>query len=82
MLISIFIMVNRKGALSQIIGVLSFENCIVAFGIFAGLEQSSVLQLGIIFDIGAWLVIATVLVAMVYRHTGSLDVTNLRHLRD
>ena len=82
MLVSIFLMVNRKSALSQIVGVLSLENSIVAFGIMAGLEQSALLQLGTLFDIFVWMLVATVFVSMVYRHTGSLVVTTMRHLKD
>lgn len=80
--LSLFLIINRKGALSQILGILSFENSIVAFAIFAGLEESSTLQLGIIFDIIVWLVIATIFVSMLYKHFGQLDVTSLRHLKD
>jgi hydrogenase-4 membrane subunit HyfE len=79
---SILLMANRKGVLSQAVGVLSLENSIVAFAIFAGLEQSAILQLGIMFDIMVWMIIAVVMVAMVFRHTGSLDVTNMKNLRD
>jgi hydrogenase-4 component E len=84
MLISIFLMINRKSALSQIVGILSLENSIVAFAIFSGLEQSPILQLGVLFDISVWLVIATVFVAMLYKHFGSLDVTSvsMKHLKD
>lgn len=80
--LSLFLIVNRRGALSQIAGVLSFENSIVAFGVFAGLEQSAALQVGIIFDIIIWLIIATVFASMLYKHFGSLDVTSMRHLKD
>jgi hydrogenase-4 component E len=80
--ISLFVMVNRKGALSQIIGILSLENSIVAFAILSGLEQAATLQLGILFDIVVWLIIATVFISMVYRHNGSLEVTTMRHLKD
>jgi hydrogenase-4 component E len=79
---SILLMVNRRGALSQVIGVLSIENSIVAFGTFAGLEQSAALQAGIVFDVFVWSIIAVVMISMVYRHTGSLDVTNLKDLKD
>lgn len=82
MLLSLFLIVNRKGALSQIIGILSFENSIVAFSIFAGLEQSASLQIGIIFDILVWVIIATVFVSMIYKHFGSLDVTSMKNLKD
>lgn len=81
-LLSLFLIINRKGALSQILGVLSLENSIVVFAIFAGLEQSPALQLGIIFDILAWLGIATVFASMIYRHFGSIDVSSMTHLRD
>ncbi|QQS61334.1 MAG: hypothetical protein IPN70_00145 [Candidatus Moraniibacteriota bacterium] len=80
--VSLFLIINRKGVLSQIIGILSFENSIVAFAIFANLEQSLMFQLGIIFDIFIWLVITTVFVSMIHKHFGSLDITSMKSLKD
>lgn len=80
--LSIFLLINRKGALSQIIGVLSLENSVVAFIIFAGLEQSPLLQIGVIFNLFIWLVIAVVFVSMIYKHFGSLDATMMNKLKD
>ncbi|MDD5414703.1 MAG: hypothetical protein PHH96_07760 [Smithellaceae bacterium] len=80
--ISLFLLVNRKGALSQIFGVLSLENSIVAFGLLAGLEQTPALQIGIIFNLSVWIVIATIFISMIYKHFGSLDVTEMSHLKD
>ena len=80
--LSLFLIVNRKGALSQIVGILSFENSIVAFTLFAGLEQSASLQIGIIFDIFVWLIIATVFVSMIYKHFGTLNVTSMKNLKE
>jgi hydrogenase-4 membrane subunit HyfE len=51
------------------------------FAALAGLEQSPVLQLGIVFDITVWFVISTMFVSMIYRHFGSLDVTNMKKLK-
>jgi len=79
--ISLFLIVNRKGALSQIIGVLSLENSIVAFVVFAGLEQSPALQAGILFNIFIWIIIATVFASMIYEHFGSHDVTSMKKLK-
>jgi hydrogenase-4 component E len=79
---SMFLMVNRKGALSQMIGILSMENCVVAFALFAGLEQSPALQLGITFDILIWVMIATVFATMIFRQQGSLDVTAMKELTE
>jgi hydrogenase-4 component E len=80
-LISIFLTINRKGALSQIIGVLSLENCIFAFGHFLGIKQATSLEIGILFDVLFWVIISNVFVKMIYRHYGSLDVTALKELK-
>lgn len=80
-LISLFLSINRKGALSQMIGILSLENGIVAFALFAGLEQSPGLQLGVTFNILIWVVIATVFASMIFRKFGSLDVTTMKKLK-
>jgi hydrogenase-4 component E len=82
LLISIFLTINRRGAISQIIGVLSLENSMVVFAFFAGLEQSPALQLGIAFDIIVWFMIATIFISMIYKHFGSLDVTEMKQLKD
>ena len=82
MFLSLFLTINRKGALSQIIGILSLENSIVAFTIFAGLEQSLMLQLGIMVNIFIWLIIATIFISMIYRHFGTLNVTTMNNLKD
>ena len=81
-LISFFLIINRKGAISQIIGILSLENGIVAFAVFSGLEQSPILQIGIMFDLLVWVIIAAVFISMIYRQFGSLDVTALKHLKE
>ena len=82
MFLSLFLTINSKSALSQIISILSLENSIVAFAIFAGLEQSFSLQIGILFDISVWLFISTVFVSMIYKHFGSLDVISMKKLID
>lgn len=81
-MISLFLIVNRKGALSQMLGILSLENGIVSFGVFAGLEQNPGMQLGITFNILIWILIATVFISMIYRQFGSLDVTTMKKLTE
>lgn len=80
--LSLFLIINRRGALSQILGILSIENSILAFVIFAGLEQSPILQIGIIFNIFIWIIIATVFISMLYKHFRTLDVTLMKNLKD
>lgn len=82
MFVSIFLLINRKGAMSQAVGILSLENAIVSFAFLAGLEQSPALQLGIIFDILAWVFIAGTITTMVYQHIESLDISTMRHLKE
>lgn len=80
--ISMFLMVNRKGALSQMLGILSLENSIVTFALFAGLEQSPALQLGITFNILIWIIIAAIFASMMYRQFGTVDVTTMKELTE
>lgn len=82
MLISLLLLINRKEAISQMTGILSLENGIVAFAIFSGLDQSPGLQIGIMFDIALWLIIATIFTSMIYKHFRSLDVTTMKHLKE
>ncbi len=81
-LVSVFLTINRRGALSQMVGILSLENAIVSFAFLAGLEANPGLQLGIIFDILVWVIIATVFASMIYRQFGTLDVTSMEHLKE
>ncbi len=78
---SMLLMINRRGALSQAVGILSMENSIVAYTVFAKLEGSTVFELGIIFDVFVWMMIAIVFVSMLYKHFGSLDSAVMKHLK-
>jgi hydrogenase-4 component E len=82
MLISFFLMINRKGALSQMLGLLSLENGIVSFALFSGLEQNPGLQIGITFNILIWIMIATVFASMIFKQFGTLDVSTMTKLTD
>ncbi len=79
---SIFLIINRRGVLSQMLGVLSLENGIVSFASLSGLEQSPALQLGIMFDVFVWIVVSTVFASMIYHKFGSLDVSALSRLKE
>jgi hydrogenase-4 component E len=79
---SVFLIINRKGAISQIVGILSLENSIIAFGIFSVLNQSLILEIGIVFSISVWIIIATVFISKIYKHFGSLDVTKMNSLKE
>lgn len=81
-LTSLFLTVNRKGALSQIIGILAFENSIVSFASSIGLKHTIGLELGIAFDIAVWVIIASVFLSLLYKHFKSLDVSEMHRLKE
>ncbi len=78
---SVFMLINRKGSLSQIIGILSVENAIVAIGFFFGLIQTIAIEMGILFDIIVWIVLAMVFLQLLYEQLGASDVSRLNQLR-
>lgn len=80
--ISMFLAINEKGIVDQIIGVLSMENAIVALGAFLGLEHTFALELGILFDICMWMVGASVFISLIHRHFGTLDTSVIKDLHD
>jgi len=79
-LISIFLLINRKGVLSQMVGVLSLENAIVSFAFFSGLEATPNMQIGIIFDLIVWIVIVLIFAGMIHDKFGTLDSTVMNNL--
>jgi len=81
-LISIFLIINRKGTLSQMVGILSLENAIVSFAFLSGLEAAPSMQLGITFDILVWIIIASVFINMIQNKIGTADSTLLNNLKE
>ena len=80
--ISIFLTVNRRGALSQIIGILSLENGIMALVTLLGVGQTPGLDIGVSFDIAVWVVIATLFLSMIHKQFGTLDASIMKHLKE
>lgn len=80
-LISLFLIVNRKGVISEVVGMLSLENFIYSTSLFLGVKQLLYLELGILFDVLFWIIIARVLVNFIYKHYKSLEVTELSQLK-
>jgi hydrogenase-4 component E len=77
-----FFIVNHRGALSQIIGILAIENSIVLLAAFLGIVHSVALELAIAFDIGVWTIIAVAFLNMLYHHFGSVEHVILTHLKE
>ena len=81
---TLFLMINRRGVLGQIVGILALENAVVLLAAFLGLHQSLALELAIAFDIAVWIAIATIFLGMMYRQFGAADADTLtmRHLTE
>ena len=80
--IALFLLINRQGVLAQIIAVLALENSIVLFALFIGVKQTFALELGIMFDVVLWMVIAYAFLQIIYRQFGSLDTREMRQLTE
>ncbi len=80
--VSIFMLINRRGAFSQMIGILSLENSILLLATFIGIHQPIALEMGIVFDVVIWMIIAQVFISMIYRQFGSLNVTKMKNLTE
>lgn len=80
--ISLFLMINKRAVFSQLIGILSFENGMVAFTILSGVEHTLAIEIGILFDLALWIIISSVLVKMIYSHFGSLHTNVMNRLKE
>lgn len=74
---TLFLMINRRGALAAVVGVLSLENSIVLLAAILGVEHSFALEFAIAFDIAVWIAVAGGFLGMMYRQFGTLDEATL-----
>lgn len=79
---SLILAINRRGAFSQIIGILSAENCLVLFAALMGIHTEIWLELGILGDIFAWMLIGSTFVSTVSKHFGTTDVSRMKELAE
>lgn len=67
------LMVNRRGALSAVIGVLALESGVVLLSATLGTAHTFALEFTIAFDIAVWIAIASAFLGMLYREFGMAD---------
>lgn len=80
--VSLLAAVNRKGAFSQIIAVLSAENCLVSIAALMSIQTQLWLELGILGDIFTWMLIVSTFVSIVSKHFGTTDISEMRELAE
>jgi len=81
MLIGLFMMMNRKLAIMQIVGLVVMENGIFLAGIGTTNGMPLVIEFGIFLDILVGVLIMGVLVFRINRSFDTIDTKNLRNLR-
>jgi len=81
-LIGLFVMVVRKKALSQVVGLLILENGLFLFATSLTHGLSLVIEIGIFVDILIGIIISAILMSRINYTFDSLSVENLESLRD
>lgn len=81
MLIGLFFMINRKKAVSQIIGFLVIENGLFTAAMFITHGMPIIIDAGILVDLLTAVMIMGVLVFKINENFDSIDLNKLRNLR-
>lgn len=80
--IGLFVLVNRRTALSQVVGLLIMENGLFLFTMALTHGVSLLIEIGIFVDILVGIIISSILLFRISRTFDSLDVGKLENLRD
>jgi hydrogenase-4 component E len=81
-LIGFFTMLNRRKALTQVLGLLSLENGLFLAAISLTFGMPLVVELGIFFDVLVAVMVLGILVFRIREAFDSMDVSKLRKLRE
>jgi hydrogenase-4 component E len=78
----LFLIVSRRQALMQIIGYLTLENGIYAFGVFFAQSESMLIEVGILLDVFVGVFIMGIMVFQISREFDDIEAGQLNTLRD
>lgn len=81
MLIGLFVMMTRRNAVSQVIGLLTMENGVFLSGLAITYGMPMIVEVGIFFDILVAVLILGVIVFRINKTFDSIDIDALRSLR-
>lgn len=82
MLIGLFIMMTRKKAITQIVGLLTMENGVFLSGLSITFGMPLIVEVGIFFDILVAVLILGVFIFRINRTFESISIDSLRSLRE
>jgi len=80
--IGLFIIISRKKALNQILGLLTIENGLFLFAVSLTHGFSLIIEIGLMADILVAVVISSILLFRMSKTFDSIDIHNLESLRD
>jgi len=80
--VAIMLVVNSKGAISQIVGILAAENCVALFAALLMLSGNVGLELGILFDTVCFVLVTSTLAGMMHKRLNTLDVSSMNRLAE
>jgi hydrogenase-4 component E len=78
---SLLILINKKGAITMVVGLLALENSIVGMGYFLGLEQAVVIEIALLLDLFIWILVVLKFIREIYAHFTSVDISRLNQLQ-
>jgi hydrogenase-4 component E len=82
MMIGLFIMIARKQAVSQIVGLLTMENGVFLSGLSITYGMPLIVEVGIFFDIFVAVLILGVFVFRINQTFDTINVDTIRRLRN
>jgi hydrogenase-4 component E len=82
MLIGLFIMMTRKKAITQIVGLLTMENGVFLSGLSITYGMPLIVEVGIFFDILVAVLILGVFIFLINKTFESISIDSLRSLRE
>ncbi|MFQ5476837.1 MAG: NADH-quinone oxidoreductase subunit K [Nitrosopumilus sp.] len=80
--IGMFVIISRRKALNQIVGLLTIENGLFLFAVVLTHGLSLIIEIGLMADIVVGVIISSILLFRISRTFDSMDIRNLESLRD
>ena len=80
--IGLFIIISRRKALSQIVGLLTIENGLFLFAVVVTHGFSLIIEIGLMADILVGVIVSSILLFRMSKTFDSIDIENLESLRD
>lgn len=81
-MVGLFIIVSRRKAVTQVLGYLTLENGIYAFGLSMAYEEPLLVELGVLLDVFAAVFVMGIIVFHIQREFDHMDTGRLTALRD